>query len=61
MICFGGVNMLCVPIAQITDGVMKNKPFLNLSSRISTWYCVKVILHHIILNTTSLITVMIYC
>ena len=23
---FGGVNLLCVSIAQITDGLMKNKP-----------------------------------
>ena len=41
---FGRVNLLCVPIAQITDGVMKNKPFFHLNSGSSTYYCVKDIL-----------------
>ena len=54
---FGGVNMLCVPIAQRTDGAMKNKPIFNLNDGIYTYYCVKGILHNIILNTTSPITV----
>ena len=54
---FDGVNMLYVPIAQRTDGVMKNRPFFCINSVSSTYHCVDGISHPIILNTTSLITV----
>ena len=55
---FDGVYLFCVRIAQRTDGSMKNKPIFHLNSGSSTYYCVKGILHTIILNNTSLITVM---
>ena len=48
---FGGVYLIFVRIAQITDYIMKNKPVFNLNSGSSTYYCVKGILHTIILNT----------
>ena len=53
----GGVNLLCVPIAQRTGGSMKNKTVFHLKPGSSTQYCVKGILHHIILNNNSLIPV----
>ena len=46
------VNLWCVPIAQITDGAMKNKPIFRLNSGSSTYYSVKGLLNPIILNTT---------
>ena len=27
-----GVNIVCVPIAQITDGAMKNKPVFKIKN-----------------------------
>ena len=53
--------MLCVCIAQRTDGVMKNKPVFHINSGSSTYYCVKGVLHPIILNTNLLITVTLCC
>ena len=52
--------MLCVCIAQRTDGVMKNKPVFHINSGSSTYYCVKGVLHHTILNNNSLITVTLF-
>ena len=58
---FGGVYMLCVRMEQRTDDVIKNKPFFHLNYGSSTYYCIKGILHPIIFNTTSLITVTLCC
>ena len=58
---FSEVYLICVCMAQITDGAMNNKPVFHLNSGSSTYYFVKGILHPIILNTTSLITVMLCC
>ena len=55
---FGEINLLCVTITYRTDGLMKNKPVFHLNNESYTYYFVKGILHLIILNTTSLITVM---
>ena len=54
---FFAVYLLWVCMAQKIDGVMKNKLVFHLNSGSSTYYCVKGILHTIILYTTSLITV----
>ena len=54
---FGAVYMLCVCMAQRTDSVMKKKPVFHLNYGSSTYYCVKGILHPIIINTNSIITV----
>ena len=53
---FGAVYMLCARMAQITDGLMKNKLVFHLNYASSTYYYLKVILHPIIIKTTSLIT-----
>ena len=55
---FGASYRLCVCMEQWTDGVMKNKPVFCLNYGSFTFYCVKGILHPIILNTNSLITAM---
>ena len=55
---FGAVYLLCVCMAQRTDSLMNNKPFFHLDWVSSTYYRVKGILHHIILNTTLFITIM---
>ena len=49
---FGGVYLLCVRMAQRTDGAMNNKPIFRLNSGSSTYYYVKGLLNPIILNTT---------
>ena len=58
---FGGLNLLYVIISKRTDVVMKNKLFFNRNFGISVYYCDKGIIHPIILNTTSLITVKLCC
>ena len=58
---FGGVYLLCVPISHRTDGVINNKSVFHLNSGNSTYYCVKGVLHPIILDNTSLITVTLCC
>ena len=58
---FGGLNLFCVPIAKRTDSVRNNKPFFHINSGSSTCYSVKGILHSTIINTNSLITVMLRC
>ena len=54
---FGGLYLLFVCMAQRTDGVLNNKPVFHLNYVSFTYYCVKGVLHPIILNTNSLITV----
>ena len=56
----GGLNLLCVPIAHITDGAMKYQ-FFYLSYGSSIYYWVKVVMNPIILNNTSLISVTLCC
>ena len=58
---FGGLYLLCVNRAQIIDGVMKNKPVFHLNYGSYTYYCVKGVLHPVIINTNSLITVALCC
>ena len=57
----GRVYLLCVRMSHRTDVVMKNKPVFHLNSGSYTYYCVKGIIHPIILNTTSLITITLCC
>ena len=54
---FGGLYLLCVCTAQRTYGVMKNKPVFHLNYGSYTYYCAKGVLHPVIINTNSLISV----
>ena len=58
---FNGLCLLCVPIAQRTNYAMKNKPVFYLNYGNCTYCCVRGVLHPIILNTNSLITVKLCC
>ena len=58
---FGGVYLFCVNITERNDYATKNKPVFHINSVSSTYYCVKGILHPIIINNTSLITATLFC
>ena len=53
----GALYLLCVHMAQRNDGVMNNKPVFYINYGSSAYYCAEGLLHTIILNTNSLISV----